>query len=134
MCSSDLPGLAVLLLAVVGGVAVIAGAFVGAVLLVLLPRLGELYPSINNLMLIAPGLVGVSLAQNPDGAVLQTVHEVRSRIRSIRSRKDRGPEVVAADRLTPEEFIRKGASATDAEMKAFDAELGSVREDCGVPA
>ena len=36
--------------------------------------------------------------------------------------------------LTPEEFVRKGASATNAEMTAFDAELGSVREDCGVPA
>ena len=134
LINGALPGLAVLLLAVVGGVAVIAGAFVGAALLVLMPRLGELYPPINNLMLIAPGLVGVSLGQNPDGAVLQTLSEVRARVRSLRSRKDRAADVVAADRLGPEEFVRAGLPATKAELTAFDAELGSVREDCGVPA
>ena len=85
-------------------------------------------------MLIAPGLVGVSLAQNPDGAVLQTLSEVRGRIRGLRSRKDRAAEVAAADRLSPEEFVRAGMPATNAELTAFDAELGSVREDCGVPA
>lgn len=134
LINGALPGLAVLLLAVVGGVAVISGAFVGAALLVLMPRLGELYPSINNLMLIAPGLVGVSLARNPDGAVLQTLDEVRGRIRSIKARGERGADEVAAKRLTPEQFALTGASATNAERRAFEAELGSVREDCGVPS
>jgi branched-chain amino acid transport system permease protein len=134
LINGALPGLAVLLLAVVGGVAVIAGAFVGAVILVLMPRLGELYPSINNLMLIAPGLVGVSLAQNPDGAVTQTLTQVRARFADIRARRDRGVAVVAAQKLTPEEFVRSGGRATPVELKAFDRELGSMREDCGVPA
>lgn len=134
LINGALPGLAVLLLAVVGGVAVIAGAFVGAVILVLMPRLGELYPSINNLMLIAPGLVGVSLAQNPDGAVTQTLTLVRARVADVRARRDRGEAVVAAQKLTPEEFVRSGARATPVELKAFDRELGSMREDCGVPA
>jgi hypothetical protein len=59
---------------------------------------------------------------------------VRARFADIRARRDRGEAVVAAQKLTPEAFVRSGGRATPVELKAFDRELGSMREDCGVPA
>ena len=130
-----LPGLAVLLLAVVGGIAVIAGAFVGAVFLVAMPRLGELFPAINNLMLIAPGLVGVTLARNPDGAVMQAVDRVQARL--ARNSDAEVDEVVAksAERsLTPEAFVFAGATATASEKRALEAALDVDARSCRVSA
>lgn len=129
-----LPGLAVLLLAVVGGVAVISGAFVGAVILVAMPRIGELYPSLNNLMLLAPGLVGVSLGQNPDGAVMETIGRVRASLAARRERSVDAASGDTADLLTPEQFVLSGASATDAEMVRLRAGVGAVEEACDVVA
>ncbi len=132
LINGALPGLAVLLLAVVGGIAVIAGAFVGAVFLVAMPRLGEIYPSINNIMLIAPGLVGVTLARNPDGAVMQFVDRVGERF----ARKAPSDQSHAAPTTTlaPEAFVLSGASATKSQLGALDLGLGVTREDCGVPS
>ncbi len=136
LINGALPGLAVLLLAVVGGIAVIAGAFVGAVFLVAMPRLGEIFPSINNLMLIAPGLVGVTLAQNPDGAVMQAVDRVRERFGARDDEIDPGQEgsQPGESKVGPEAFVVAGESATEADLVSLDAGLGSRREDCGVPA
>ncbi len=128
-----LPGLAVLLLAVVGGVAVVAGAFFGAVILVAMPRLGELYPSLNNLMLLAPGLAGVTLAQNPDGAVMQTVTQVRAR---FGHGADEGEEVAepALAEIVPEAFVLSGDSATGGELAELRAGVGVVEGDCDAVA
>jgi branched-subunit amino acid ABC-type transport system permease component len=134
LINGALPGLAVLLLAVVGGIAVIAGAFLGAVFLVAMPRLGEIFPSINDLMLVAPGLIGVTLAQNPDGAVMQAVDRVRERFGGTEDAT--GPEVTGRvdSPLAPEAFVFGGRTATEAELAALDAGLGAIREDCGVAA
>ena len=131
-----LPGLAVLLLAVVGGIAVIAGAFVGAIFLVAMPRLGEIYPSLDNLMLILPGLVGVTLAENPDGAVMQTVDRFRERFgqRAQGATNESDEESSVTPELDPEAFVLAGASATPEQLRALDAGLGVTRRDCGVPA
>ena len=47
-----------LLLAVVGGITVVSGAMIGALLLVAMPQVAADYPSLNNLMILLPGLVG----------------------------------------------------------------------------
>ncbi len=132
LINGALPGLAVLLLAVVGGIAVIAGAFFGAVFLVAMPRLGEIYPSLNNLMLIAPGLVGVTLARNPDGAVMQTIDRIRDRFAPTGTTD--AEDAAPTRRVTPEAFLLQGASASPEELRSLDAGLGVRREDCGVPA
>lgn len=136
LINGALPGLAVLLLAVVGGIAVIAGAFVGAVFLVTMPRLGEIFPSINNLMLIAPGLIGVTLARNPDGAVMQAVDRVRERFGDKGDDAMDGSVAVGRDDppVGPEDFVVGGRTASTVELAALDAGLGVTREDCGVPA
>lgn len=135
LINGALPGLAVLLLAVVGGIAVIAGAFVGAVFLVSMPRLGEVFPSINNLMLIAPGLVGVTLARNPDGAVMQAIDRVRERFGGTDGEASETRDGAGAiTTCAPEEFVVSGRTATAGDRAVLDAGLGVVREDCGVPA
>lgn len=137
LISGPLPGLAVLLLAVVGGIAVISGAFVGAVFLVAMPRIGEVYPSLNNIMLILPGLVGVTLAKNPDGAVLQTIDRFRERFaRDDGHDVDRLGDGVEGPTLdvSPEEFVLSGQTATPAELAAFHDGIGIGREQCGASA
>lgn len=135
-----LPGLAVLLLAVVGGIAVIAGAFFGACFLVLMPRIGELYPSLNNVMMILPGLVGVSLARNPDGAVAQTLEQLRaSRLlqRFMGAASEASPEDaddVEAIEISPEDLIASGDVISDQETRWLEQQLGIVGEDCGATA
>ncbi len=69
LLTGPLSGLPLLLLAVVGGVTVVSGALIGALLLVAMPQVAAGYPSLNNLMILLPGLVGISLARNPDGLV-----------------------------------------------------------------
>lgn len=130
LISGALPGLAVLLLAVVGGIAVISGAFVGAVFLVTMPRLGEIYPSLNNLMMILPGLVGVTLARNPDGAVMQAVDRVRARF------AETGPdgEEPVGSAGSPEAFVLAGAAPTAADRTSLHAGVGVAEEGCRASA
>jgi len=73
-----LPGLPLVLMAVVGGIAAIAGVLLGAMLYSTFPLIGETYPALKNLMTVLPGLAGISLAANPDGAVAQTVDKVQA--------------------------------------------------------
>lgn len=144
LISGALPGLAVLLLAVVGGIAVISGAFVGAVFLVAMPRIGAVYPSLNNFMLILPGLVGVTLAKNPDGAVLQTIDRFRERFARDRSddldRLGDDTEGLTVDAegptvdVSPEAFVLSGQAATPTELAALHDGIGIGREQCGATA
>lgn len=137
LIQGTLPGLAVLLLAVVGGVALISGAFFGAMFLVLMPRLGDMYPSIANVMMILPGLVGVTLARNPDGAVMQTLDTVRAQLRYV---KDRGRKKAATEehgvgvRVVPESLVSSGEPVLSTDVAALDRGMGFVEEECGVSA
>ena len=73
---------------VAGGVAMVSGALVGAVLYASFdfwvrascPGVKEL---VNDIMLLAPGLIGISLARNPNGLAYQAVEGVRRRTRTL---------------------------------------------------
>lgn len=86
-----LPGLPLVLLAVVGGIAAVAGALLGGLLLAVFPLVGDAVPSLQNLMAILPGLAGISLATNPDGAIAQTASQVRTKLDRRRRRGDPDP-------------------------------------------
>ena len=63
-------GLPIFALAVVGGIGAAGGALFGAVSLAgLLPLLAALFPSIAQYLVILPGLAGIGLGRNPNGAV-----------------------------------------------------------------
>lgn len=81
------PALPLVLMAVVGGIAAVSGALLGAMLLVIFPIIGDTYPALENLMIIAPGLAGISLAANPDGAVAQTAKQVQAALDRRRERR-----------------------------------------------
>ncbi len=67
LLTGTLSALPVLLLVVVGGINSVSGAMIGALLLVAMPQVGADYPSLGNVMILLPGLVGITLARNPDG-------------------------------------------------------------------
>lgn len=127
-----LPGLPLVLLAVVGGIAAVAGALLGALLLAVFPLVGEAFPSLNNLMVILPGLAGISLASNPDGAIAQTVSQVRAKLdRKGRNESDAGagsPGIL--DQLLPRapafapEALPVGSGIGARERAIMDRELG----------
>jgi branched-chain amino acid transport system permease protein len=63
-------GLPILVLAVVGGIATVGGAlFVGLAFTGLLPALVAIAPGVEKLAAVLPGLAGVMLGRNPNGAV-----------------------------------------------------------------
>lgn len=62
-------GLPVLLLAVIGGIATVSGALFGAMVFELFKFFAEKVSWLSWLPAIGPGLVGVSLGRQPDGAV-----------------------------------------------------------------
>lgn len=126
------PALPLVLLAVVGGITAVAGALLGAILLVLMPHVGETYPVLRNLMTVLPGIAGISLAINPNGAISQTVTQ-------FRARSDKRGAEVSDEESTPSptlallapaptaivpEHIAVGASADPATLVALDRELG----------
>jgi branched-chain amino acid transport system permease protein len=65
-------GLTIFVLAVVGGIAKVGGAFFAGVALAgSLPALVQTIPSLENLTLLAPGLAGIGLGANPNGVTGQ---------------------------------------------------------------
>jgi branched-chain amino acid transport system permease protein len=129
-----LPGLPLVLLAVVGGIAAVAGALFGGMLLAVTPLIGEYYPALKDLMTLLPGLAGIGLANNPNGAIAQTVDQVKASME--RAKAAPGTHVAATrfqramDLVLPPpvarapEQLRAGASASADDVAAFDAELG----------
>ncbi|MBV9953392.1 MAG: ABC transporter permease [Acidimicrobiia bacterium] len=71
LLKGPLPGLPLVLVAVVFGITTAFGAVIGGPVFVLLPLIGTWYPALENIMNLAPGLAGIGLGQNPDGAVGQ---------------------------------------------------------------
>jgi len=137
------PALPIVLMAVVGGIGAVAGAVIGALLIVMFPIIGSTYPILKNLMIIAPGLAGISLAANPDGAVAQTIGQVNAALERRRQKRDGtldiddrqavGPGALAArlrallvpprSAVLPEEIpVGRGTSAE--QLAGLDGELG----------
>jgi len=68
---SFINGLPIFMLTVVGGVGAIGGALFAGIALSLLTLLPDIIPSLQNVLLVTPGLIGISLGRNPNGAVSQ---------------------------------------------------------------
>jgi len=111
-------GLPILLLAVIGGIATVSGALVGGFFFALVNILSIEFESIDWLVLVAPGFVGLTLGTNPDGAVPQISERVRGllarrrgevpreeveRKERRRSLRDIGPELPLGGRLSAEQ-------------------------------
>ena len=126
-----LSGLPVLLLAVVGGITVVSGAMIGALLLVAMPQVAADYPSLNNLMILLPGLAGITLARNPDGIA----SDVRMVIRDARAtfigwrRTHTTPGKHTRPHSVPE-VVGLHAPVTAAELRGLETELGFATEGC----
>ena len=138
-----LPGLPVVLLAVVGGITAVAGALFGGIVLAMIPLVGDAVPSIRNLMTVLPGLVGISLARNPDGAVAEISAKVRDRINrtGTKGRHSGGSAPTVGSHLTAEdangrqpvrvpELIGVGSRASPEEIRTLDFELGLATGRC----
>ncbi|MCU1391381.1 MAG: transporter permease, partial [Ilumatobacteraceae bacterium] len=68
-------GLPIFVLAVVGGVAAVGGAFFAGINLVgALPALVALAPSLSNVVALMPGMAGVGMGRAPNGAVFYMRH------------------------------------------------------------
>ncbi len=132
-----LPGLPVVLLAVVGGITAVSGALFGGLVLAMIPLVGDALPSIRDFMTVLPGLVGISLARNPDGAVAEISAKVRERINRTGAKGrhsagsapalDGDEQQEAANVRLPTlvpELVGAGGRATAAEVEALDFELG----------
>lgn len=132
LLQGSLPGLPLVLLAVVGGIAAVAGALLGGLLLAVFPLVGVAYPVLNDVMTILPGLAGISLASNPDGAIAQTVDQVRAKIDARRNGTVNASTTTSramamllppVPDLVPEK-IPVGSTAGRGERAAIEAELG----------
>jgi branched-chain amino acid transport system permease protein len=131
LLTGPLSALPMLLLAVVGGITVVSGAMIGALLLVAMPQVAADYPSLRNLMILLPGLVGITLARNPDGIasdVRNALRDVRPKLVALRrtrisgSRRDTPPAIP--------ELVGLLGPVTVSELRALDRELGFATEDC----
>ena len=127
-----LPGLPLVLMAVVGGIAAIAGVLLGAMLYSMFPLIGDTYPALKNLMTVLPGLAGISLAANPDGAISQAASKVRIAWErrgggsSPDADRHRAVELLAPAHaeVLPELVLAGGGSLSDDDRAAIDQELG----------
>jgi len=101
-------GLAVLLLLVVGGVAVVSGAVFGSTLLLLFTKFLPIvwfadFKPIQWWSKVGPGLAGVGIATNPEGVIPQVGHDVRER--RTRKRGNGPPPVTVAQPVTATEAV-----------------------------
>lgn len=64
-------GLPVVLLAVLGGITAVTGALVGGLVLAGFPVLADQVSWLDSLAILGPGLIGLTLARQPDGLVLR---------------------------------------------------------------
>jgi branched-chain amino acid transport system permease protein len=132
LLTGTLSALPVLLLAVVGGITVVSGAMIGALLLVAMPQVAAGYPSLRNLMILLPGLVGITLARNPDGLasdLLQALRDARAWILALRTGRTASTARDVPPLLVPE-VVGLSGPVTVAELRALERELGFTREDC----
>lgn len=132
LLQGSLPGLPLVLLTVVGGIAAVAGALFGGLVLAVSPLIGEYYPALEDVMILLPGLAGVGLANNPNGAIAQTVDALQA----ARRRAEGGSHVPAtlaqrmADLVLPApaaispEHVATSGAATAADLAVMDGELG----------
>lgn len=86
--------LPIVLLAVLGGITAVSGALVGGLVLAGFPVLAENVSFLESLAILGPGLIGITLARQPDGLVLQLSDLWRGRGGTVRADDDALPERV----------------------------------------
>jgi ABC-type branched-subunit amino acid transport system permease subunit len=69
--------LSIVLLTVVGGVSTVSGALFGGLLFASTAVLAQNIPSMKNVAKVLPGVIGISLGRNPDGASMQIADSFR---------------------------------------------------------
>ncbi|HUF83694.1 MAG TPA: ABC transporter permease [Acidimicrobiia bacterium] len=121
-------GLPILLLAVLGGIATASGALVGGLFFALITIISQEYESFDWLVLVAPGLVGITLGHNPDGVVPDLADRSRRLLTRLRS----GPDPAAVERrkrgalvATLDADVPFGAPLGPEQVEALDARLGT---------
>jgi branched-chain amino acid transport system permease protein len=132
LLTGALSALPVLLLAVVGGITAVSGAMIGALLLVAMPQVAADYPSLRNLMILLPGLVGITLARNPDGIVSDirnTIRDARLKLIAVRDARGSSGSRGGTPAVVPELVGLRGP-VTVSEMRACERELGFTTEEC----
>lgn len=141
LLQGSLPALPLILLAVVGGIAAVAGALLSGFLLALLPELAEAVPFLSDLLIITPGLAGVTLGSHPNGVVSQIVGEFRAARDRLKGEAEPPPDTASRRAMAmlapppPElvpELIGVGASARDTDVAVLDAETGLAWGRCDV--
>jgi branched-chain amino acid transport system permease protein len=86
--------LPVVLLAVLGGITAVSGALVGGLVLAGFPVLADNVSFLEGLAILGPGLIGITLARQPDGLVLQLSDMWRGRGGTVSADDDAIPERV----------------------------------------
>ncbi len=124
LLQGPLPGLALVLVAVVGGITSVAGAVFGSVSFVMMPVIGAWYSSLTKIMNLAPGVAGVGLGTNPDGVVCMTQEGVRD----VLDGDDRRRVVVPG--LDRPERLGLDGPVGQAQLDALDDELGLSWGSC----
>lgn len=131
--------LPILLMGVVGGISLVSGALLGGVLLQFFSTFGDnvtifasalfIGPLVANFALVAPGLIGVLLARNPDGLASDLMSSVRRAGRWVKEGRVRPEEAAPPEPLTTAAFEHP---LSPEELAAVDLALGLDEEELAV--
>jgi hypothetical protein len=104
---------------------------IGSLVLVAIPQIAADYPSLRNIMILLPGLVGISLARNPDGLASDLRDGIRDARAALARRRARAPSgALTHPAPVIAELVGLHARVTDSERRALERELGLVTEEC----
>lgn len=119
--------LVIVLMAVAGGVAMVSGAFVGGLIFASFGFWIDIAPEgmkgfVENLVLLAPGLIGISLGRNPNGAVAQ-VGDAIDRQRELWATRQHRKAATADGPAYDLETLGIDRPFTPEDIEAIDARL-----------
>ncbi len=129
-------GLPILLMAVAGGISLVAGALFGGLVYGSFPWLTQNVPASANVLLLTPGLVGIALGRDPDGAVAgiaRVLHKLPGRQpgEAAGSTTGQGAEDHRAPQLSaPAEILGLTAPFVKNDLAALDEALGLDEVGC----
>lgn len=115
-------GLTILLLAVIGGVSTGSGALIGGIFFAIITIIANEVPSLDWLPAVMPAVVGISLARNPDGAVVEISGRLRDQFMGWR-RGDATADAVPDPLAELDSSLPLGADLTAEQVEALDREL-----------
>lgn len=82
-------GLPILLLAVIGGISTVSGAFFGGVFFAVIGILIAKFPDYSWFFNLMPATIGISMASNPDGAIPSILRRIPGSSLKARSRSEK---------------------------------------------